>query len=79
MAEILKTNCVNEGMDNDEELFNMVFENFKSKYKSRKLEIEHRMYGNIVKVDGKDKFNTTGYNLLYNLQRLCECLEDELF
>ena len=63
MAEILKTNCVNEGMDNDEELFNMVFENFKSKYRSRRLEIEHRMYG----------------NLLYNLQRLCECLEDELF
>lgn len=79
MSEILKTNCVNEGMDNDEELFNMVFENFKNKYKSKRLELEHRMYGDIVCVKGEDKFNITGYNLLYNLQRLCECLEDELF
>lgn len=79
MVEILKTNCVNEGMDNDEELFNMVFENFKNKYKSKRLELEHRMYGDIVCVKGEDKFNITGYNLLYNLQRLCKCLEDELF
>ena len=57
-------------MDNDEELFNMVFENFKNKYKSKKLELKHRMYGDIVCVKGEDK---------YNLQRLCECLEDELF
>lgn len=79
MSEILKTNCVNEGMDNDVELFNMVFENFKNKYKSKRLELKHEMYGVIVCVKGEDKFNTTGYNLLYNLQRLCECLEDELY
>lgn len=79
MDKILKTNSINESTDNDEELFTMVFENFQNKYKSKRLELEHRMYGDIVCVKGEDKFNIAGYNLLYNLQRLCECLKDELY
>lgn len=47
---------------------------FQHKYPHRHIE----MNGTIVNIDGEDKFNTDGYNLLYNLKRLCDCLEDEL-
>lgn len=31
-----------------------------------------------VTIQNEIKFNTNGFNLLYNLKRLCDCLEDEL-
>lgn len=60
------------------EIFLINIEFMQKEYPRRDIRLEHRSYGDIVIVDGEDKFNTEGYCLLYNLQRLCECLEDEL-
>lgn len=58
----------------DRELFKTVFDRFAESYPRRDL----KMQGTLVYVDGQCKFNTDGFNLLYNLLRLCECLEKEL-
>lgn len=58
----------------EKELFNQVFEHFQARYDHRNLEISAK----IVYDKGKAVFNTDGYNLLYNLKRLCKTLEDEL-
>ena len=60
------------------EIFQINLEFMQKEYPRRDIRLEHRSYGDIVIVDGEDKFNTEGYCLLYNLQRLCKCLEDEL-
>lgn len=67
------------GKMNDKELFQMVFDYFKSKYPHRNLSIGN-LYGNglIVSVDGEPTFNTDGFNALYNIKRLCDALSDEL-
>lgn len=65
-------------VENDNELFLEVLEHFKKQYPRRRIEVKRYGYGNIVSIDGEDKFNTSGYNLLYNIKRLCDCLEDEL-
>jgi hypothetical protein len=54
----------------DKELFMEVFNNLKSHY--------HRlsMSGRIVCYDDKEKFNTDGYCLAYNLYRLGKVLKD---
>lgn len=51
---------------------NLVF--FQGAYPKRNIELN----GSLVYIDGECKFNIEGYNLLYNLQRLTKCLQDEL-
>lgn len=65
-------------VEDEKELFKEVLEHFRDQYPRRRIEIKEYGYGGIVRIDGEDKFNTSGYNLLYNLKRLCDCLEDEL-
>lgn len=60
------------------EIFQINLEFMAGAYPKRDIKIEHTYYGDIVVIDGEQKFNTEGYCLLYNLQRLCECLEGEL-
>ena len=44
------------------------------KYPNRNI----RMDGSLVYIDGECRFNIEGFNLLYNLKRLVNCLEGEL-
>lgn len=57
---------------NDKELFAQVFASFKQKYNGLD------MVGTLVYYKGELEFNTDGFNLLYNLTRLCELLKEEL-
>lgn len=56
----------------DKALFDEVFGAFQSKYDG----LEKR--GTLVWYNGRIAFNTDGYNLLYNLTRLCNLLNEEL-
>lgn len=58
----------------EKEIFMTVLEHFRGKYPHRNI----GMVKNCVAIDNELKFNTEGYNLLYNLQRLVKALEDEL-
>ncbi len=62
----------------DNDIFISVLERFREQYPNRKIEYAHTRHGIIVSIDGEEKFNITGYNLLYNLYRLTKCLEGEL-
>lgn len=62
----------------DREIFQITIEFMARTYPNRHIELKHTSYGDIVMIDGEQKFNTQGYSLLYNLQRLCKCLEEEL-
>ena len=62
----------------DIDVFISVLEKFREQYPNRKIEYANTRYGIIVSIDGEEKFNITGYNLLYNLYRLTKCLEGEL-
>ena len=62
----------------DRELFQINIEFMARTYPNRHIEIRHTSYGDIVVIDGEQKFNTQGYSFLYNMQRLCKCLEGEL-
>jgi len=59
-------------------LFNEVVATFQTQYPNRGIGIIESYGNQILCVDGQVKFCITGYNLLYNLQRLCDCLKDEL-
>ena len=52
----------------DRKLFNEVFNNLSARYKRLS------MTGTIVCYDGREMFNTDGYNLGYNLYRLTNIL-----
>ena len=54
----------------DRELFNEVFNNLSVRYKRLS------MTGTIVCYDGREMFNTDGYNLGYNLYRLTNILNN---
>ena len=54
----------------DKELFNEVFNNLSARYKRLS------MSGTIVCYDGRQMFNTDGYNLGYNLYRLTNLLNN---
>ena len=54
----------------DRELFNEVFNNLSARYKRLS------MTGTIVCYDGREMFNTDGYNLGYNLYRLTNILNN---
>jgi hypothetical protein len=56
------------------EIFRINLEFFQGAYPKRNIELN----GSLVYIDGECKFNIEGYNLLYNLQRLTKCLQDEL-
>lgn len=59
-------------------IFESTMDYFKAKYPDRRIQYEF-MYGDkMISIDGEIQFNLEGYNLLYNLTRLCKCLEDEL-
>ena len=62
----------------DNEIMACVISRFQERYPNQNIECVHQSYGDIIRIKGVDKFNLTGYNLLYNLQRLCDNLKDEL-
>lgn len=65
---------------NEQKLFALIFEHFQNKYGHANLEMVNP-YGpkrTIVSMNGEMIFNTDGYNLLYNLTRLCDALKEEL-
>lgn len=66
-------------MDNSErQVFDTVIEKFQEQYPHRNIGVTNEPYGEIVNIDYRPAFNLTGYNLLYNLKRLCDCLKGEL-
>ena len=56
----------------DTELFREVFASLQAQYEGLELR------GSLVYYNGTIAFNIEGYNLLYNLTRLCSTLEREL-
>ena len=56
------------------EIFQITLEFMQGKYPNRNI----RMDGSLVYIDGECRFNIEGFNLLYNLKRLVNCLEGEL-
>jgi len=56
------------------EIFEINLEFFQNAYPKRNIQL----VDTLVYVDGECKFNIEGYNLLYNMQRLVNCLEGEL-
>ena len=66
----------------DMELFNEVLKRFEEQY-SLTVERPYPYYPTIIQVKNEagrvvGEMNTEGYNLLFNLKRLCDMLEDEL-
>ena len=59
---------------NDKELFQKVLNRMAETYPHRVI----KMVGTLVYIDGKCRFNTDGYRLLYNIKRLADAIEDEL-
>ena len=59
---------------NDSELFQEVLNRMAETYPHRDI----KMLGTLVYIDGKCRFNTDGYILLYNIKRLADAIEDEL-
>ena len=60
------------------QLFQINVEHMQSAYPKRNIKLIRTSYGDIVEIDGEQKFNTEGYCFLYNMQRLVKCLEGEL-
>lgn len=58
----------------DKQLFNEVLNNFSEKYPKRNI----KKVGTLIYIDDECKFNTDGFNILYNIKRLCDAIEDEL-
>lgn len=59
---------------NDKELFREVLNRMAETYPHRDI----KMVGTLVYIDGESRFNNDGYNLLFNIKRLADALEDEL-
>lgn len=68
----------NRGELDERQIFQINVEAMQRAYPHRNIELEHTFDGDIVVIDGEQMFNTGGYCLLYNLQRLVKCLEKEL-
>ena len=62
----------------DNEIIACVISRFQEQYPNQHIECVKTIYGDIIRINGEDKFNLTGYNLLYNLYRLTKYLEGEL-
>lgn len=56
----------------DKQIFEETFRYFQTQYNGLEME------GTLVVYNGERKFNTDGFNLLYNLSRLCELIKEEL-
>lgn len=66
-------------MTNEEKsIFASVLAKFREQFPDKNINLVGEYGDELVTIDGEVKFNTTGYNLLYNLYRLCECLKNEL-
>ena len=61
-------------MNNDNKLFQEVLNRMAETYPHRDI----KMNGTLVYIDGKCRFDTDGYRLLYNIWLLANALEDEL-
>ena len=60
-------------------VFCNVIDKLSEQYPDRKINIIRGGYGEeFLIINDEIKFNMTGYNLLYNLNRLCNELKDEL-
>ena len=62
----------------DNEIMACVISRFQEQYPNQNIECVGQSYGDIIRINGVDKFNLTGHGLLYNLYRLTKCLEGEL-
>ena len=62
----------------EREIFEQVVKFLGAQYPHRHIKLRNTCDVDIVSIDGEDKFNTEGWTLLYNLQRLCDELKDEL-
>ena len=63
----------------EKKVFCTVIKKFREQYPERRINIVGGCNGDeLLTINDEIKFNTTGYNLLYNLQRLCNELKDEL-
>lgn len=60
------------------DVFQVVLESLQEEYPHRKISMKSSSYGTIVLVDGVERMNIDGFNLLFNLSRLVEELSDEL-
>lgn len=59
----------------DKELFREVLNRMAETYPHRDI----KMVGTLVYIDGECYFNINGFILLYNIKRLADALEEELF
>lgn len=62
----------------EREIFAEVVKFMGGQYPHRNIELHSTRTGVMVSIDGEDKFNSDSWSLLYNLQRLCHELNDEL-
>lgn len=64
----------------DREIFSEVVASFQKRYPRRAICVEKDLdsENEYVSIDGQREFCITGCCLLFNLQRLCKCLEAEL-
>lgn len=63
----------------EKSLFYSVIGKLREEYPKKDLNMIGGMDGDeFVTINDEIKFNTNGYNLLYNLKRLCDVLQDEL-
>ena len=62
----------------EKSIFASVLAKFREQYPKKNINLVGEYGDELVTIDGEVKFSTTGYNLLYNLYRLCECLKNEL-
>lgn len=58
--------------------FGEIVEALNARYPHRNIELKQEGENRYLYADGECKFCTTGYCLLYNMQRLCNILENEL-
>lgn len=63
----------------EKSVFYSVIGIFRNEYHKKDLNmIGGRDGDEFVTINNEIQFNTKGYNLLYNLKRLCDVLQDEL-
>ena len=74
----MKTSIKDNKELTESQIFQINLEFMARTYPDRNIKLEHTSYGDIVVIDGEPQFNAKGYSFLYNMQRLCKCLEGEL-
>lgn len=56
----------------EKSIFASVLAKFREQFPDKNINLVGEYGDELVTIDGEVKYNTTGYNLLYNLHRLCE-------